>query len=355
MHISSNEASRESHERKLVGPRALREWITGEAEACSRVFLVESGAAAECVAEVAGEDDVVLLHAQSGPCDGPAHVVRYTGALREIGDELFFGERGVELEDYVAAAFVQIIGPTAVGFFDRTSWQAFLDDAELARRTGVFPSALIDPRVLLANRRALATPGALTTPRAIRVGADGRVSVGVRGEVIGDVDELRTVIETAVPHAVAWGGIGPRPELIADLTDRGWIGRYLNATDLIKMLHLENGVAKISGFGWSLIDDDRADAEPLPSDPFLLETADGFVLADTTTLRRQLLSPVTAKVVAATQTSSATEIAVDRLARECGLSVSDAHTLCREAATALNIHIGAPADASRRAMSGQGR
>lgn len=355
MHISTTEASRESHGLELVGARALREWITGEQEQYSRVFLVESGATAETVAEVACEDDAVLLHAQSGPYEGPADVARYSGALSGIGDELFFGERGVELQDYVAAAYVQIIGPTTVGFFDETSWQSFLDDADLARRTGVFPSSLIDPRVLLANRRALAAPGEIATPSAIRVGSDGLVSVGMQGEVIGDVDDLKTVIESCLPRAVAMGGSAPSREFIEDLTVRGWIGRYLNATDLIKMLSLENGVTRISGFGWSLIDDDRADAEPLSSDPLLLETTDGFVLADTTTLRRQLLSPVTAKVVAATQTSSAPEVAVERLARECGLSESHASTLCRDAATALNIHFGTQVDASRPATSGGGR
>ncbi|MDN3442899.1 daptide biosynthesis RiPP recognition protein [Microbacterium sp. APC 3901] len=355
MHISTTEASRKSHEPELIGARALREWITGEQKQYSRVFLVENGVAAEAVAQVAREEDAVLLHAQSGHYDGPADTVRYTGALSEIGDELFFGERGVELQDYVAAAFVQIIGPTTVGFFDETGWQAFLDDAELARRTGVFPSSLIDPRVLLANRSALAAPRELATPSAIRVGADGRVSVGLQGEVIGEIDELQTVIESRWPQAAAWGGMVPSQALMEDLTCRGWIERYLNATDLIKMLRWANGVEKISGFGWSLIDDDRADAEPLPADPFLLETSDGFVLADTTTRRRQLLSPMTAKVVAATQTSSAPEVAVDRLARECGLSESDANALCRDAAAALGIHFGTRAHASRRPASGSGR
>lgn len=355
MHISTSEASRKSHEPELVGARALREWITGEQEQYSRVFLVEGDASAETVAAVAREDDAVLLHAQSGPYDGPAHAFRFTGALSEVGDELFFGERGVELQDYVAAAFVQIIGPTTVDFFDEAGWQSFLDDADLARRTGVFPSSLIDPRVLLANRRALAAPGELATPSAIRVGSDGRISVGLQGEVIGEVDELATVIESRFPRAVALGGMVPSQALLKGLTGRGWIGRYLHATDLIKMLRLANGVEKISGFGWSFVDDARADAEPSASDPFLLETSDGFVLADVTTLRRQLLSPMTAKVVDATQTSSTPELAVDRLARECGLSESDANALCRDAATALNIHFGTRAHASRHTASGSGR
>lgn len=123
---------------ELFGARALREWITGEHTEHSRIFLLEGGADVSDLDDVAGHDDVVLLPAESAPYDGPAGTARYSGALREVGDELFFGERGVELQDYVAAAFVQIIGPTAVRFFDETSWRAFLDDAELARRTGVF-------------------------------------------------------------------------------------------------------------------------------------------------------------------------------------------------------------------------
>jgi hypothetical protein len=327
-------------ETDLLGARALREWLTGEREAYSRVFLVESGAAVEAVQKAASPDDVVLLPPGSAPDGGPAAVAHYTGELREVGDELFFGERGVELQDYVAAAFVQIIGPTAIRFFDAGSWRAFLDDADLARRTGVFPRALIDPRVLLADRTALVEPGEVVTPSAVRVAADGSVSVGVQGEVIGTVDDLQAVLATPLPRSAALGGVAPRHEIAAEFARLHGIARYLNATDLMKMLRLTNGDARIAGFGWAPIDDQLADAEPLTADPFLLDTADGFVLADTRTLRRQLLTPLTATVVAATQTSSTLELAAERLARDLETPVSHASVLCLEAVAALGVHFG---------------
>lgn len=323
-----------------VGARALREWITGEQKEYARVFLVDGGAAVGCVDGVAGPDDAVLLPVGSGPYEGRADVVSYSGGFREIGDELFFGERGVELQDYIAASFVQIVGPTAVCLFDEPSCRAFIDDADLARQTGVFPSALLDPRVLLANRRALASPDDLEIPRAIRVRADGAISVGVHGEVIGSVEDLQTVLTDPVPRAAVWGYRTPGDLLGADHGRREWIERYLSATDLMKMLRLANGTVKIAGFGWSLVGDQLADAEPVTEDPFLLETADGFVLADTRTLRRQLLSPTTAEVVAVTQTSSTPEVAAERLARRLGTRTSAAATLCHEAVTALDIHFG---------------
>lgn len=332
----------------LVGPRALREWITGESEAYSRVFFIDHGASTECVEQVARHDDVVLLPMQGAPYRGPATVVRYDGALFEVGDELFFGERSVELQDYVAAAFVQILGPTVVCFSDESCWRAFLDDADLARHTGVFPLPLIDLRVLVSARRSLAKPGELVMPSAIRVSSDGRVSAGMRGENIGSIDELQTLLTVPLPRATALAGIAPRDAIVSDLTSRKWIERYLNATDLVKMLGLSNGVAKISGFGWLLLDDDLSDAEPLTTDPFLVHAADGFMLADTTTLRRQLLSPVTATAVAAIQTSSTSERAAERIARELGRPHSEAKTLCREAVVALNIHFGMRSDIERR-------
>lgn len=332
MKANSTIAAREP---ELVGPRALRQWITGERGEYSRVLLLESGAPVEALHSAVGEGDAVLLPAESDPYDGPATAVRYRGALTEIGDELFLGERSVELQDYVAAGFIQLVGPTAVCLADAAGWQAFHDDADLARRTGIFPSALLDPRVLLADRSALVAPGELRTPDVIRVQADGRVSEGLRGEVIGIVDELPMLLTAPRPRAVALGH-AVRAEGPARLD----IGRYLRAIDLMRMLAVTNGEIRISGFGWSPADDGRADAEPLTADPFLIETADGFVLADTTTLRRHSLSPTTAEIVAIVQSSSVIPVAADRVARQLGVSASDAERLCEDAVAALAVHVG---------------
>lgn len=335
-------------EPEIVGVRALRAWITGEGLDRSRVFFVDAGATAEDLEEVADRGDVILVPEASRAYGRRAATVHYRGALAAVGDELFFGERSVELQDYVAAAFVQIVGPTAVCFSDASGWQAFLVDAELARETGVFPAALIDPRVILADRGALSQPNDLVTPRAFRVHADGRVSIGMQGEVIGEVGELPTLLTRRQPGVAALGGIAPRAEMLADLSDRRWIGRYLLATDLVKMLGLANGAARISGFGWSLVEDDLADAESPTGDPFLLETADGYLLADPGTLRRQLLSPVTAEVVAIVQTSHTPEVAASRAARRLGTPASEARLLCLDAVAALDVHFGRRIDASCR-------
>lgn len=339
---------------ELSGARALREWITGERARYARVFLVEDGAAVDAVQDAAVEGDMILLPMESGPYRGSAEAVHYSGALRDVGDELFLGERGVELQDYVAAGFIQIVGPTAVCLFDGSSGQAFLDDADLARRTGVFPAALIDPRVLLADRGALARPDESATPSTIRVRADGRVSVGVHGDVIGSVDELPSLLAVARPRAAAVTVVMPGGELDAELRSREWIGRYLRATDLMKMLRLANGAARISGFGWTLVDDGLADAEPPAEDPLLIESEDGFILADTTTLRRQLLSPTTAQVVAITQTSSALVLAAERVARQLDLTSSEARILCLEAVAALGIHPGGRAESAIRTIGVDG-
>ncbi|MBP3976142.1 daptide biosynthesis RiPP recognition protein [Microbacterium sp. BLY] len=340
-------------DRELLGPRALRAWITGERDAHARVFLLESAAGAGAVAAVADAEDVLLLPEGSASVAGPARIARYAGDLAALGDELFFGERGVELQDYIAASFVQIVGPTAMRFFDASSWRAFLDDADLARRTGVFAAAMIDPRVLLADRRALASPGETAAPSALRIDGDGRVHLGLQGGVIGDVDDLPALLAQEHPRTATLGGIAAAGDLVAGLARRDWMARYLDAADLCKMLRLSNGAARIAGFGWSFLEDGLADAEPVVTDPFLLDTAEGLLLADVGTLRRQLLTPPTAAVVAAMQTSSTLDLAAARVTRACGVPDSHARRLCHDALGALGVHLGRPARAADGAAAGR--
>lgn len=323
----------------VVGARALREWITGIPEVYARVFFLEDAAVADSVAEVAHDDDVILVPADGGALRSSATVVPYSGAFREIGDELFLGERSVELQDYVAAAFVQIVGPTAVCLSDDACRTAFLDDADLARRTGVFPSALIDPSVILADRGAMETAHDLALPTALRIDAGGRVSVGVRGASIGGLDDLPRL--PAIPRAsVAVSAATGRSAASTEAGDREAMRRYLAATDLLKMLRVGNGVVRIAGFGWSPLDDDRADADPRTADPFLIETTEGVVLADIATRRRRLLSSATATVVASVQTSSAREVAAERIARQLGVTAAAADRLCGDAVSSLEIAFG---------------
>lgn len=344
--VASAASDRQSDE-NILGLRVLREWLEGYSRSFSRVVFVDRGAPLDVAAMLTADDALVVEEGRSVRTGG-AHVVRYSGDMSDVGDELFVGERGIELQDYVAAGFVQIVGPTALCFFDDSSAQAFLDDADLARCTGVFPTALIDPRVLLANRAAVESPDRLARPTALRVHGDGTVSVGVRGRVLGRAGEIGALQTVRLPRVVALGDTAPVVSA-SGTADREGIRRYLAATDLMKMLRLVNGAARIEGFGWAAIDDGGADAEPSASDPFLLKTASRFELADTTTLRRQILSPATAAVVAALQTSSAVDVAADRVGRRLGIPRSAATALCLEAVSALGVHVGRPAGHRARA------
>lgn len=324
----------------VTGARAFREWVTGEPREFSRIFLLEPGAPMANVARVADRGDALLLPKATGPYRGAATAVRYVGAWHEEGDQIFLGEFGVELQDYITAAFIQIVGPTAVRFSDLNGWRAFLDDADLARRTGIFPSVLIDPRVLLADRGTLINGGSVGRSRTLRISSNGDVSIGMQGGAVGSVDDLPALLAVPRPATAAVTAIAPVEGVRADLGSRRWLGRYVRATDLFKMLRLANGSAKISGFGWRPVDDGLADAEPLPSDPLLFETAGDTMLADTTTLRRQRLSPVATTVVDITQTSSTADLASERVARQLDTSVRDARALCIEATTALGVNLG---------------
>ncbi|MCT1363024.1 MULTISPECIES: daptide biosynthesis RiPP recognition protein [unclassified Microbacterium] len=331
----------------LLGPHALRAWVTGAREARTRVFLRETEAGADAVAAAAGPEDVIFQPLESTSRPGTARIVGYSGTLADLGDEFFLAERGVELQDYIAASFVQIIGPTAVRFFDEASWRAFLDDADLARSTGVFAAAMLDPRVLLAGRHVLARPHEVETPSALRIDADGGVHLGLQGQEIGHVRDLPAVLGQALPEASALGGVPGSADLITELDARLWIGRYLDAADLRKMLRLPNGTGRIAGFGWTLLDDGLADAEPEATDPFLLDTAEGLLLADVGTRRRHLLSPLTATVVDAIQTSRTRGLAAARVARACGVPDAHARRLCLEALEVLGLHLGRPVESGQ--------
>ncbi|MCM3779981.1 daptide biosynthesis RiPP recognition protein [Microbacterium hydrocarbonoxydans] len=336
-------------ESEVVGARALREFVTGERNTYRRVFLVDADAPMTAVLDAAGAQDAVLLPEGEELPAATAALFRYRGRLAESGDEMLLGETAVELQDYVAAAFVQLVGPTVVAVLDTPGWKAFLDDVHLARRTGVFPSALLDPRVVLAERSALESPRAIDIPNAIRVHADGAFTVGMRGEVVGHVMDTPERLAEPVARGARLGGAPSIDELTASDPGRDATVRYLRAIDLLRMLRNANGV-RVAGFGWSLIDDDGADAEPLASDPFLLDAAEGFVLADVDSRRRRALSLLTAVVVEATQTSSGPELAVERIARRLAVPASDAGRLCEDAIGALGISFGvstAGAEAAR--------
>lgn len=334
----------EIHADELFAARTLREWITGARTQYERIFFLDAGAVLGALAPFLSADDVVIAHEHDAPTHDLARILTYSGAFAEPGDELFVGPRGVELQDYVAAAFVEMVGPTAVRFFDQAGWNAFMDDADLARRTGVFPSSLIDPRVALADRDALIATARTEPPRAIRVEQTGRITLGMQGIVLGDVSDAATALSRPVPPTAAFGAVVSPEDIALRLRDAPWVSRYLYAIELVKMLALDNGVAKVAGFGWSVSDDGHAESIAPATDPFMVSTEDGVVLADVISRRRQLLTPLTADVVSVLQTSASLPTARDRLAALHGIEACRAEALCRDAIDRLGVHTGSRRD-----------
>lgn len=324
----------------FIEMRTIREWISGERTDFARIFFVAAEANPAGLERVLSRDDAVLLPVNCNWSPDHGRVVKYTGQMLEAGDELFINDRGVELQDYLSAGFVEIVGPTAVRFFDEAGWRAFLDDADLARRTGVFPSSLIDPRVVLADRDMFTDGGSTSLPQAFRLEADGTIGLGMQGITLGNADNWDAALSSHVSKTDVLGAAVPPADVNADLGTHPWLPRYLNAAELIKMLQLDNGTAKVDGFGWSNFEDKRADAEPSAADPFMLETSSGLILADITSRRRQLLTPLTAQVVSVIQSSISLELARDRVSARRDIDETAAARLCSDAIELLNVNLG---------------
>lgn len=325
-----------------VDARIVVEWITGRPSSFRRAVFGAPGAPIERLAAGLRADDVVIAPG-SAPVDTAARVVRYDGGFDEVGDVLHVAGHAVELQHYASAAYVELLGPTAMRFLDGEGWRAFLDDADLARDSGVFAGPLTDARLRLADAGVLTAPFEVTPPVAVHVHDDGRVTCGAQGAPLGTIDTPVDDMWAARPRWTAMAGLVAPDDLARDLVSRPWLGRHLRAAELRGVLGLRSGESLIDGFGWSADGLRGGDASPRPDDPFLVRTRDGILLADLRTRRRQRLSEIAATVVAAMQSSSDPSRAAERIARGRGVSVGDAHRLCAEASERLGVRTGAPA------------
>lgn len=325
-----------------VDARIVVEWITGRPSSFRRAVFGEPGAPIERLAAGLGADDVVIAPG-SAPVDTTARVVRYDGEFAEVGDVLHVAGHAVELQHYASAAYVELLGPTAMRFLDGEGWRAFLDDAGLARDSGVFAGPLTDARLRLADAGVLAAPFEVTPPVAVHVHGDGRVTCGAQGVPLGTIDTPAADLWAARPRWTALAGLAASDDLARDVASRPWLGRHLRAAELWAVLGLRSGDGLIDGFGWSADALPDGDAGPRPDDPFLVRTADGILLADLRTRRRQRLSETAAIIVAAMQSSADPSRAAERIARARGVAVDDAHRLCAEASERLGVRTGEPA------------
>ncbi len=323
--------------------RIVGEWITGRHAAFRRAVFCAPGAPIEsAAAELTGED--VLLVPSGVAVETAAHAVRYDGVFDEIGDVLHVAGHAVELQHYAAAAYVELVGPTAMRFLDADGWRAFLADADLARASGIFASPMTDPRLRLADADVFSDPFASIAPQVVHVHADGRLTAGAQGAVLGSADDLADAIASPRFRWEALAGIAASAALTRDLAARPWLGRFVHAAELAGLLGIEASDLRIDGFGWSAVSDagrsvDRA-AVVRADDPFLVRTPDEVLLVDLRTRRRQRLPEWTVRVVGTLQGSIDATAAAERLARTEGVSADAARAMCAEAERLLGVRPG---------------
>lgn len=320
--------------------RAVHDWIAGVAEAGTRVLFIEPGAGAGALVSMLGSDDAVIAPATFDVGETNAHVVRYTGSLLAPGDRLQIGGRSIEMQDYAGASFREVAAPTSLRLGDEAGWSAFLDHADIARRAGVLPALLLDPHVQLAGHAVLSSPLAMEPPTVAHACADGMVRHGMEGVALAPSAEPSGVWGAPVPRLTALGRFIPVAVLRAGVEKRPWLGRYLGAVALMRTLRLDRIRDRICGFGYSVADVAGADAEPLSDDPLLVRIDGQLHLADLATRRRRRLLPEAAEVVEIVQTSTTTELAVDRVAVALATSPHAARSLCEQTRTRLGVRLG---------------
>ncbi len=325
MQVSSTTAPRSSHrtatafEQYVSGRRAIVE---------GAVFFVESGEHVEAVVGQTGPGDVVFAPADSGRQDDP-RVVGYDGAFREPGDEMILdGRHTFELQDYVAAPFISIVGLTVIRQASAEGVAAFLSDADMARESGVFVDQLLSSAVLLDSRASFlgADPAGGSLAR-VHVTRGGEYRDGPDGLLLGVVGDARADLEARAIEGAgrgrAFARLVDRGTLEADLDDRPWLARYVAAVDLLRQWDGVPARPAISGFGGHLVpalDELPAPAGIVSADAPYLLTGDGeeYVLIDPSSRRRFRLGADAARGVECLIATGDESAAASLLAAELG-------------------------------------
>ncbi|MEV0608367.1 daptide biosynthesis RiPP recognition protein [Polymorphospora rubra] len=229
-----------------------------------------------------------------GAGTGDPRIVGYDGSPAEPGGELSVNDEFyLQIQDYAAAAFMVLVGPTLVTVGNTDDFRYFLADADRARSTGGFPEFAIAGPVRLANLPGLgAGPAGDGPDRRLHVDADGAVSTSVAGVRIGTVGDgpaalrdawLRRNDASDAPCAVCLDGAVDETERAGAVAARPWLGRYLAAIASLRTLNA-NGVAdlRVSGFGGRLLAplegvDDPADQPGTPAAVLLWTAESGYL------------------------------------------------------------------------------
>ncbi|MGO4453403.1 daptide biosynthesis RiPP recognition protein [Arthrobacter sp. RAF14] len=322
--------------------QALEQWVVGSVRPGAKHAFIEYGVDPEVASDALPKVDVAFVPAGSSIAGDHRMAVEYDGALSAPGDQLFLDGQVVEVQDYVASGFVDVLGPTVVHLSGDDGWAALVEDAEAALQLGVFPEHLLNPSVLLADRFPLLDLAAATRPSRFYCKAGGSTAFGMQGGDldIADLAECETVSE--LPAWAAISGVVTERTLDRDQMRFASVGRFVGAVELLRSLKLVPADIDLVGFGMSLVADDRADAVVCGREPFLTRQGGEYLLLNQETRSRHRLSRDTAGLVEIIQSSSSLELAIDRACRTLAASSESVAQGLLQVQQSLKVSVAVP-------------
>lgn len=320
---------------------AFEQYVSGRrAVVEGAAFFVEQLEHLDEVLRVARQGDTVFAPVGSGG-HSDQRVIGYEGAFEEPGDEMTLDGRHLfELQDYLAAPFISIVGLTVIRQGSAEGVAAFLSDADTARNSGIFVDQLLSDSVLLDSRSSFLSfaPSDESLVR-VHVSSEGTYRDGPDGLALGHLGDARDQLETAARDGAGRGRgfarIMDRDTLGSDLDDRPWLERYVAALDLLRQWDGAPRHPVISGFGGHLVTAlDRSDATASITSaeaPFLV-TGDGedFILIDRASRRRFRLGGDSARAAECLIATPDDAAAAAMLASEVGQRTSLAAGVVRQ-------------------------
>ena len=261
--------------------RALRTWGSGlvtadvfeggvaPSGAHAAVAVLERAAhlAPMVEAGVVGPQTRVFAAGASDDDSGPV-VMGYEGSLGDAGSEVQVGSSYfLQTQDYGTSEYLSLIGATLVRVVDDSDLEVFAEDADLARRSGVFPEFLTHHLVQLCDVPALGGASLEDGPGLrLYVDREGGVSTSPSGLRLGEAgDDLAALGKewhrlngaSGAPCAVSLGSQVDEDVRVETVRARPWLARYHQAIAALQHLRgreVEPGAeVRVSGFGGRLV------------------------------------------------------------------------------------------------------
>lgn len=256
--------------------RHLMSWGTGRDDLISRpddaqgtaTIVLDSAEHLDAVlgSPLVGEGSLVLYPGSAADQhvtapDGVV-VVPFEGEVDEPGADVAVGDDFyLQVQDYASSAFVSVIGPTLVRFFEQADFDAYVDEADRAYTDGEFPAFLVDPSVQVADLEAVSGLARGDGPAVrLHVDAAGRLGTAPAGLRFAEVTDSWESVTAAwhersaeAPGALQLGRVVDEAHRLDQLGRRPWLGRYLVVCEALRRL-VRHGVPafRVSGFGHRL-------------------------------------------------------------------------------------------------------